>query len=164
MYLYTMKTKKERLLVIKRLITSRKLSNQEELLEALRAAGFELTQATLSRDLKEIKVGKMHDPEKGHIYVLLHQLTASERKPQAPTLPAESVVNLSFSYNLGILKTLPGFASSIAIYIDNCNVLEIAGTIAGDDTILLILNESFDRRQILNALEDILPGIEEKTV
>ena len=159
-----MKTKKERLLVIKRLITSRKLSNQEELLEALRAAGFELTQATLSRDLKEIKVGKMHDPDKGHIYVLLHQLTASERKPQAPTLPAESVVNLSFSHHLGILKTLPGFASSVAIYIDNCSVLEIAGTIAGDDTILLILNESYDRRQILNALEDILPGIEEKTV
>lgn len=159
-----MKTKKERLLVIKRLITSRRLSNQEELLEALRAAGFELTQATLSRDLKEIKVGRMYDPEKGHVYVLLQQLTASERKPQAPTLPSESVISLCFSQHLGILRTSPGFASSVAIYIDNCNVLEIAGTIAGDDTILLIFHESFDRRQILNALEDILPGIEEKTV
>lgn len=158
-----MKTKKERLLVIKRLITSRKLSNQEELLESLRAAGFELTQATLSRDLKEIKVGKMHDPDKGHIYVLLHQLTASERKPQAPPLPAESVIHLGFSNHLGVLKTSPGFASSVAIYIDSCNLMEIAGTIAGDDTILLILSESFNRRQILNALEDILPGIEDKT-
>ncbi len=163
MYLYAMKTKKERLLVIKRLITSRKLSNQEEVLEALRAAGFELTQATLSRDLKEIKVGRVHDPEKGHVYVLLHQLTASERKPQAPILPAESVVHLGFSQNLGILKTSPGFASSVAIYIDNCNLIEIAGTIAGDDTILLITNEDYNRRQVLNALEDILPGIEEKT-
>ncbi|NWJ50760.1 MAG: hypothetical protein HXX14_07840 [Bacteroidetes bacterium] len=159
-----MKTKKERLLVIKRLISSKRLSNQEELLEALRAAGFELTQATLSRDLKEIKVGKMYDPEKGHIYVLLQQLTASERKPQAPTIPAESVISLGFSHHLGILKTLPGFASSVAIYIDNCNLPEIAGTIAGDDTILLILSEDHNRRQILDALGDILPGIEEKTV
>lgn len=159
-----MKTKKERILVIKRLITSKKLSNQEELLEALRAAGYELTQATLSRDLKEIRVGKMPDPEKGNIYVLHQQLTAAERKPTAPKMPAESVLSVAFSNNLCILRTLPGFAPSVAIYIDYSNLLEIIGTIAGDDTILVISGENFNRREILNALDGIFPGIEEKVL
>jgi transcriptional regulator of arginine metabolism len=159
-----MKTKKERILVIKRLITSKKLSNQEELLEALRAAGYELTQATLSRDLKEIRVGKMPDPEKGNIYVLHQQLTAAERKPTAPKMPAESVLSFAFSNNLCILRTLPGFAPSVAIYIDYSNLLEIIGTIAGDDTILVISGENFNRREILNALDGIFPGIEEKVL
>jgi len=159
-----MKTKKERLLVIKRLITSRKLSNQEELLEALRAAGYELTQATLSRDLKEIKVGKMPDSEKGNIYVLQQQLTAAEKIPSAPKMPAESILTVAFSNNLCVLKTLPGFAPSVAIYIDYSNLIEIIGTIAGDDNILIITNENFKRRQLLNALDIIFPGIEEKLV
>ena len=159
-----MKTKKERILVIKRLITSKKLSNQEELLEALRAAGYELTQATLSRDLKEIRVGKMPDAEKGNIYVLHQQLTAAERKPSAPKMPAESVISVAFSNNLCIMRTLPGFAPSVAIYIDYSSLLEIIGTIAGDDTILVIPGENFNRREILNALDGIFPGIEEKVL
>jgi transcriptional regulator of arginine metabolism len=157
-----MKTKKERLLVIKRLITSTKLSNQEELLTALRAAGYELTQATLSRDLKEIRVGKMPDPDKGNIYVLHHKLTAAEKFPTAPKMPSENVLSVAFSNNLCVLKTLPGFASSVAIYIDYSNLPEVIGTIAGDDNILIISNEDFKRRQLLNALESILPGIEGK--
>ena len=159
-----MKTKKERILVIKRLITSKKISNQEELLEALRAAGFELTQATLSRDLKEIRVGKMPDPEKGYIYFLHNQLTAAESKPNAPKMPAESVLSVAFSNNLGILRTQPGFAPSVAIYIDYSNLMEIVGTIAGDDTILIIPGENFNRRELLNALEGIFPGIEDKVL
>jgi transcriptional regulator of arginine metabolism len=159
-----MKTKKERLLVIKRLITSRKLSNQEELLEALRAAGYELTQATLSRDLKEIKVGKMPDSEKGNIYVLQQQLTAAEKIPSAPKMPAESIITVAFSNNLCVLKTLPGFAPSVAIYIDYSNLIEIIGTIAGDDNILIITSENFKRRQLLSALDSIFPGIEAKLV
>ena len=159
-----MKTKKERMLVIKRLITSKKMSNQEELLEALRAAGYELTQATLSRDLKEIKVGKMPDPEKGNIYVLHNQLTAAERIPSAPKMPAESVLSVAFSNNLCVLKTLPGFAPSVAIYIDYSNLMEIIGTIAGDDNILIIPGESYKRRELLIALETIFPGIEAKVI
>jgi len=159
-----MKTKKERLLVIKRLITSKKLSNQEELLEALRAAGYELTQATLSRDLKEIKVGKMPDPEKGNIYFLHQQLTAAEKIPSSPRMPAESVLTVAFANNLCVLKTLPGFASSVAIYIDYSNLMEIVGTIAGDDNILIIPGENFKRRQLINALDSIFPGIELKVI
>lgn len=159
-----MKTKKERILVIKRLITSKKISNQEELLEALRAAGFELTQATLSRDLKEIRVGKMPDPKKGNVYFLHNQLTAAESRPNAPKMPAESVLSIAFANNLCILKTQPGFAPSVAIYIDYSNLMEIAGTIAGDDTILIIPGDNFNRRELLNALEGIFPGIEDKVL
>ena len=131
---------------------------------ALRAAGYELTQATLSRDLKEIKVGKMFDPEKGNIYFLHHQLTAAEQVSSAPRMPAESVLTVAFSNNLCVLKTLPGFAPSVAIYIDYSNLVEIVGTIAGDDNILIIAGENFKRRQLLNALESIFPGIEMKVV
>ena len=158
-----MKAKKERILIIKQLISNKKISNQEELLDLLRVAGFEYTQATLSRDLKAIRVGKMADPEKGNIYVLHEQISNNDSKP-TPTMPAETILSIEFSFNFGILKTLPGFASSIAIYIDSSNSIELAGTIAGDDTILILPRENFSRREILNALEEIFPGIEEKTV
>ncbi len=143
---------------IKRLIVALKISNQDELLEALRKLGYELTQATLSRDLKELGVAKMPDSEKGYIYVLPEKMGMHERMPSSLNMPV-SVMSLEFSYYLGILKTLPGFASSVAIYIDSHHAKEIAGTIAGDDTILIIPREPATHEEVKEALKGILPKL-----
>lgn len=157
-----MNTKLLRLGAIKRLISTSKVSNQEEILEELIRSGYELTQATLSRDLKEIRAGRIHDPEKGSIYILQEQLSTSNRTAMPEPSP-ESILLVSFSYNLVLIKTYPGFASSTALFIDNSKKPEFAGTIAGDDTILLIPTENFSRREILNALDEIFPGIKSRT-
>jgi len=156
-----MNNKQNRLAELKRLISDKKMSSQDDLLEELSGLGYNLTQATLSRDLKEIRTGKMYDPEKGSIYVLREEITSSETD-KIPELSINSIHAVEFSYNLVLIKTVPGFASSIAMFIDRAGRPEFAGTIAGDDTILLIPHEKFTRRKVQDTLNNILPGIREK--
>jgi transcriptional regulator of arginine metabolism len=138
---------------IKKIISSQKISGQDELLAALKKMGYEITQATLSRDIKELGIAKMSDPEKGYIYILPKQIGMAERMNR----PIDSIVSFEFSYNFGIVKTLPGFASSVAIYIDSLDLKQIAGTIAGDDTILIIPREPHSEKDLRVTLQRIFP-------
>jgi len=147
---------------IKRIILDNKISSQDELLESLRKAGFELTQATLSRDLKEIRVGKLADTVKGSVYVLHEQLNKSNQQGNAPSVPLNSVLSVVFSNHLCVIRTFPAFASTIANFIDGSRLAEVAGTIAGDDTILVIPREGYTQKEILKALGSVIPEIENK--
>lgn len=158
---YTMANKQDRISDLKHLILTKKISSQDELLKELLDLGHELTQATLSRDLKEIRAGRIHDLKKGNIYILQEQIQSGEEK-NIPDISINSICNVVFSYNIVVIKTVPGFASSIAMFIDNFNKPEIAGTIAGDDTILLISHENFTRREIQDILVELFPGIKDK--
>ncbi len=156
-----MNTKQDRLSDLRKLISGKKISGQEALLAELSALGHNVTQATLSRDLKEIRAGKKFDSVKGIIYVLQEQASPLQNN-SIPEFSVKSIQSVVFSYNLVLIKTYPGFASSIALYIDNGNRNEIAGTIAGDDTLLLVPQESYSRRQIQDTLESLMPGISPK--
>ena len=147
---------------IKRIILNNKIASQEELLESLRKAGFELTQATLSRDLKEIRVGKLADPTRGSVYVLHEQLNKNNQQGDAPSIPLNSVLSVVFSNHLCVIRTFPAFASTIANFIDGSRLAEVAGTIAGDDTILVIPREGYTQKEILKALGSVIPDIENK--
>ena len=157
-----MNTKTDRHNQIKRIIQDNKIASQEELLESLRKAGFELTQATLSRDLKEIRVGKLADTVKGSVYVLHEQLNKSNQQDNAPSVPLNSVLSVVFSNHLCVIRTFPAFASTIANFIDGSRLAEVAGTIAGDDTILVIPREGYTQKEILKALGSVIPEIENK--
>jgi transcriptional regulator of arginine metabolism len=147
---------------IKRIILDNKIASQEELLDSLRKEGFELTQATLSRDLKEIRVGKLADPARGSIYVLHEQLNKNNQQGNTPSVPLNSVLSVVFSNHLCVIRTFPAFASTIANFIDGSRLPEVAGTIAGDDTILVIPREGYSRREILKALGSVIPEAENK--
>jgi len=147
---------------IKRIILDNKIASQEELLDSLRKVGFELTQATLSRDLKEIRVGKLADPSRGSIYILHDQLNKNNQQSNAPSIPVNSVLSVVFSYHLCVIRTFPAFASTVATFIDNSQLPGIAGTVAGDDTIMVIPREGYTQKDILKALESVIPGIENK--
>ena len=147
---------------IKRIILDNKIASQDELLDSLRKEGFELTQATLSRDLKEIRVGKLADAARGSVYVLHEQLNKSNQQSNAPSIPVNSVLSVVFSYHLCVIRTFPAFASTVATYIDNSQLPGIAGTVAGDDTIMVIPREGYTQKDILKALESVIPGIESK--
>lgn len=151
----------ERLLAIKEIITSKKISSQEELLSILDARGLNYTQATLSRDLKFLKVNKISDPEKGYVYELPDQHTHLGNEV-AESYAAQGFVSIQFSNHLGVIKTLPGYASSIAALIDKARPFEIIGTIAGDDTILIIPHEKVSERDVLNALVLVIPELSDR--
>ena len=157
-----MKTKTDRLNQIKRIILENKISNQDELLISLRESGFEVTQATLSRDLKEIRVGKIADATKGNIYVLNERLTQRSTPGDAPSMPFNSVLSIVFSYHLCVIRTFSPFASTVAKYIDNSRLQEIAGTIAGDDTLLVIPREGYSKKEVLKALASVIPNFESR--
>jgi transcriptional regulator of arginine metabolism len=143
---------------IKKIVASRKISGQEELLEELFNMGYEITQATLSRDLKELGIAKIPDAELGYVYVLPQKIGVMERMGSAMSIPGESIVSIEFSYNFGIIRTYPGFASSVAILIDSAKDKYIAGTIAGDDTILVIPREPASKKELKATLDRLFPN------
>jgi transcriptional regulator of arginine metabolism len=158
-----MKNKQKRHEAISRLINAGRAGNQEELSGLLRSEGFECTQATLSRDLHEMKVVKVPDNERGYIYVPASgKLTVPEKKHNRISHLSDGFRDLHISANLAVIRTLPGYASSIAVVIDNAQHAELLGTIAGDDTILVVLKENVTKEEVKRALEKTLPFIKNK--
>lgn len=154
-----MKTKDRRLEAIKMIISGKEVGSQEEVLSELRKEGFTLTQATLSRDLKQLKVAKAASMNGKYVYVLPNE--TMYRRSHKPLSAGEMLSNpgflsINFSGNLGVIKTRPGYASSIAYNIDNSNVPEILGTIAGDDTIIIVLREGVDQNALIDGINDIV--------
>ncbi len=156
-----MKNKTQRLLAIRKIVSSGEISNQEEILDFLIEEGFQLTQATLSRDLKFLGVGKKPDREKGYVYVLPDD-NNDEKIQYDKKIPLMGFKKIVFSHNLAVIKTLPGYASSLASMIDSIIQYEIIGTIAGDDTVLLIPSEGATHQDVINALALMMPELEEK--
>lgn len=155
--------KTKRLLAIRKIINTVKVGTQEELISLLSDKGFELTQATLSRDLKHLKIGKMVDPEKGYIYILPDTPSSEKNDIQSNSqFPLNAVVSLKFSGNFGVLRTKSGYASSVATLIDSTNSFEILGTIAGDDTILIIPADDISRTELRNSLIMMIPELESR--
>lgn len=161
-----MKNRDERFELIKKIISSEVISNQDDLQLRLLSMGLEVTQATLSRDLKAMQVMKVSDAKVGYAYRLPSgSILNSGNMDGAPTrlnFLADGVLGIEFSGNLGVIKTLPGFASSTALAIDEAGCSEILGTIAGDDTILLIIREGIGRSDVTKTLIGIMPKLENR--
>lgn len=143
---------------IRRLIASQNIASQDELMKLLEKQGFKLTQATLSRDLKYLKVAKMPDNNSGYVYILPDKEQIFEEE-ESPGAGITGLVSIVYAQGMAILRTLPGHASSIAYTIDNLNAYEIAGTIAGDDTILLIPRDGVSKSDVVNLLRLRMPGL-----
>ncbi|MBR5281400.1 MAG: ArgR family transcriptional regulator [Alistipes sp.] len=149
-----MNPKTQRFATIRKIIRSEMISSQEELISRLRECGVEITQSTLSRDLKFMNVAKVPHKSKGYVYVLPN---ATHHDINVSSNISENITGLTFSGNLGVLKTKSGYASAISVPIDNLDCPAILGTIAGDNTILLILREDARRSQVIEALAKIFP-------
>lgn len=157
-----MKSKNSRLDAIKMIISSKEIGSQEELLQELTGEGFRLTQATLSRDLKQLKVAKAASMNGNYVYVLPNNTMykrMTEPHPATEMMMYSGFVSIDFSANLAVVKTRPGYASRLAYDIDMHNCYEILGTIAGDDTILLVIREGCTHAEVKQALSHIIPNI-----
>ncbi len=163
MYKYTgMKIKNNRLEALRLIISSQQLGSQDELLNALQKEGFKLTQATLSRDLKQLKVAKAATMGGNYVYVLPNE--TMYKRVSSPASVREMMrmsgfVSANFSGNIGVIKTRPGYASSIAWHIDNSDIPMILGTIAGDDTIFIVLKEGYTHQEVIDELNMRVPSL-----
>ena len=157
-----MKVKNNRLEALRLIISSQQLGSQDELLSALQKEGFKLTQATLSRDLKQLKVATAASMSGNYVYVLPNE-TMYKRVSSPNTIremmKVPGFVSINFSGNIGIIKTRPGYASSIAWNIDNSDIPEILGTIAGDDTIFIVIKEGIKHQDVIDTLSDVVPNM-----
>lgn len=157
-----MKVKNNRLEALRMIISSQELGSQDELLSALKKEGFKLTQATLSRDLKQLKVAKAATMRGNYVYVLPNETMYKRVSTPHSIREMQQVpgfISISFSGNIGVIKTRPGYASSIAYNIDNNHIEEILGTIAGDDTILIVIKQGVTKEEVINALSEVVPNM-----
>ena len=157
-----MKNKIERIQKIKEVISSMKIESQGQLLDILLEEGYDLTQATLSRDLKRMRIAKVGDGCGGYSYILPGQNVAKTlNTAHSSSAPASNwFVSIDFSGQFCVIKTRPGYAGGIALDIDAKEAEQIMGTIAGDDTILVILRGGVRKKELVNILRDIIPIID----
>ena len=132
------------------------IETQEELAGALKNSGYEVTQATISRDIKELGLIKI--PRKNNIfcYALPAEHPVPRGKDRLKRLFQDSVVGLDFSENLIIIKTPPGGAQGVAAAIDNSGWEEIIGTVGGDDTILVVVKPKEATGTIFKRFSDLI--------
>ena len=140
-----------------------KIGSQDELLIQLVEKGFDLTQATLSRDLKQLQIAKVASNDGGYVYILPEMGGISKvvnyRLVNNMGFAASGFISVEFSGQLAVIRTRPGYASSIAYDIDVNAPHEVLGTIAGDDTILIIPRDGYSKEQIIQALSAFIPNI-----
>lgn len=156
-----MKERLQRQIAIRNIVAQNKVTGQEQLLMLLKHEGFNMTQATLSRDLKSLKIVKTPDPVGGYVYLLTNDIKSQVNQPSATgtNYLADGFLSIDFSLNIAVIRTKPAFASSIAAIIDASNPYEVIGTIAGDDTIFLVSREGVEKRDIYMLLERVLPNL-----
>lgn len=130
--------KSARQIAILDIINDHPIETQEELADALRAHGFQVTQATVSRDIKELRLVKSLSPDGAYRYVTSEK-NENSLNERLIRMFSETVLSIDFAYNQIVIKTLSATASIAAETIDSLQWPEILGTIAGENTILMII-------------------------
>ena len=128
--------------------------SQEELAARLREQGIASTQATLSRDLKALRISKV--PGEGYVVPTRGRMLSTDF--------TSGILRIQFSGSLAVIRTRPGLANAVAVLIDNQMVFPVIGTIAGDDTILLIIRDGSSHEDVLDALTPLFPEIKNRLV
>ncbi len=156
-----MKERTTRLKAIKKLIKNNRVKSQEELLGHLQTEGFEVTQATLSRDLKLLKVGKLSDGHAGYVYTLPGEEERSENEELFVQDFLRGYVSIEWNETTVVIKTFSGQANSVANALDSLNLDEILGTVAGDNCIFASLRSGISGEQFLKTLKKHIPNLDE---
>lgn len=147
--------KNERQFKILQIIAREDIRTQEELLSALRMQGYAVTQATVSRDIRELNLQKVQSPRGGHHYAVLSTPPPRDErdaKDKYEKVLAHVLVSALPAANLAVLKTLSGTAGAAAAALEMMEFAEIVGTLAGDDTLLCVFA---DTRQAFHFCREI---------
>ena len=151
-----MSTKLRRQAIID-IITENEVARQEELVIYLKQKGYDVTQATVSRDIKELKLVKVKGEKQKFKYAMPKTQFGSEiDKDKMITLLKTFVIDIKRAQNLIIVKTLEGNGSACGMAIDNLSTDKIVGSIAGDDTLLIVCDDEFNAEDVVDLLKEII--------
>lgn len=151
--------KSERQERILELIAKYEIETQDEMMARLKDEGFAVTQATVSRDLRELKLTKTLTPRGTYRYTVHQTRHHSAGKSKFNSAIAESVVRVDYSMNTIVLKTYPGMAQAVASGVDAMNMDNVLGCVAGDDTIIVITRNEESAAQISGRLLDMMKNL-----
>lgn len=154
--------KADRLAALRLVILNNELSSHEEVMQALRRQHIDVAQPTVSHDLRYLKVAKAIDADGRQYYVLPNEDDYRRQHKPEPKRDLPLVTgfeSIQFSGNMAVMKTRPGFASSIASNIDAAALKDVLGTIAGDDTIFIVIREGASHVDIVDELSSVLPDM-----
>lgn len=141
--------------MINKLITSENIETQEELAAKLREQGLSVTQATVSRDIKELRLIKVLTPE-GHYKYATVEKAESDLQERFIRMFSNCVLSVTASGNLIVIKTIAGSASPAAEAVDSLKWPDIIGTIAGENTILIVVREGKPVGEIVKKIQKML--------
>ena len=134
--------KSQRQAKIMEIISTRNVETQEQLLAALQQEGFRGTQATISRDIKELRIVKELTSMGTYRYTTSSNEMSGSFSSRLNTIFRECVVNFDYAQNIIIIRTLPGLASAAGSAIDAMNFSTVVGTLAGDDTVMVVMRDN----------------------
>ena len=141
--------------MIIKLIKEHDISTQEELTAKVKAAGFEATQATCSRDIKELGIIKITMPDKTTKYAVLDR-TGDVAPGRLLAVFANSLISVQSAMNMLVIKTLPGMAQAAASALDSMHLEDVVGTIAGDDTVFACATGPNEAQALVVTIRDMM--------
>lgn len=134
--------KSQRQAKIMEIITTRNVETQEQLLTALQQEGFRGTQATISRDIKELRIVKELTSLGTYRYTTSSDEMSGSFSSRLNTIFRECVIGFDYAQNIIVIRTLPGLASAAGSAIDAMNLSMVVGTLAGDDTVMVVMRDN----------------------
>ena len=143
--------KQQRLLTIKQILANRTITTQSELASAMRKEGFKTTQATLSRDMKELGIAWVYTPS-GAKYML----SPEQEEERLTTLIGFEIEQIESNESMVVIKTLPGRAQGVAEIIDHLHLPSVLGTLAGDNTVFILPRSIKKIKETINAIRSVL--------
>ncbi len=148
--------KKYRYAKIREIVQNQNIETQEDLALALEKEGIRVTQATISRDIKDMMLVKVPYADGKYRYELSPDEPALNARFRISAIFQGAVTNIAHSGNLVIIQTTPGSAQAVAFALDNTEIPEVIGSLAGDDTILLVVKEQYSAAQVKQKLYHLL--------
>ena len=153
-----MSLKKTRHNKILEIIARQEIETQEELARQLRLENFDVTQATVSRDIRELKLTKMPAGKGKQKYIVLRQEETSRMEDKYIRVLKDGFVSMDMAQNILVVKTVSGMAMAVAAAIDAMQFQEVVGSIAGDDTIMMAVRTVEDTQLLIEKIRDLLQG------
>ena len=145
-----MKNRRQRRIL--EIVSNETIGTQKELAERLQQEGFETTQATISRDIKELLLVKVNNGGDRYKYVIAQETPVTDAKLRM--VLREFILSYDYSENLLILNTAPGNANTVASAIDRARWPQVIGTLAGDDTVMLVIKPKEAVQEVVEKIED----------
>ena len=148
--------KSQRQAKIMEIISTQNVETQEQLLEELQKEGFRGTQATISRDIKELRIVKELSSMGTYRYTASANEMDSSFTGRLNTIFRECVVSFDYAQNIIVIRTLPGLASAAGSALDSMNINSVVGTLAGDDTVMVVMRDNNTAAALCGEIKNLI--------